>query len=526
MTAHPPDSSQHTVRLSWSGEQLLWCALALALRLPKLEASEPWLDEACSLELANQGPLTLLQTLITTDASPHPPLFFSLLSLSTTLLGEGLVAARLVSLLSGVLLVALSAYVANQLIGRRAARLAALVTALSPLAIHYSVEIRGYSLVSVLSLLYGLTLVRHLYQPDRVAIFPSLLCFGLATLTHYYALALLLLPVWIGLGSVDRRIWLRATFALCFVAVPSASMAVAQLLKGAGGGAWISAFHVSALIDSFAAFSLGTEMPHYLGQVAVIEVPDWVHYCGLSWTALGLVAALFVKSREPGVRKMLYGVMVIVIAAPALGSLWRPMYLAGRYELAAMVPAQVLAVCGWWQLVKRASLASWARYALHFGVVLVLSSFMLPAYLQVQTQQPFEQIARQIGAHSTTKTLVIHTHLTAPPVDWQLRQSHFGGSTMVFPESQAQHRCWHKPMNTSRLAQARVEAQALPSGLVYARVQRVFITQTLRRGRPTRSARILIHALRNAGWMHRQSQAFGSYGLTAMDAPNAKMNTP
>ncbi len=87
-----------------------WGAIALVtlgavlLRLTRLEAREPWLDEACSSLLA-RGDLSDLARVFTGES--NPPLYYGMLFLWQKIAGSGPAALRLPSVIAGASLVPL-----------------------------------------------------------------------------------------------------------------------------------------------------------------------------------------------------------------------------------------------------------------------------------------------------------------------------------------------------------------------------------------------------------------------------------
>lgn len=202
MIQNVPDSKPNRLR------PLIWlCAcmlLAFAIRSHGLGAQSLWWDESLSLyrsqetlagNLANHITLTDGQTEVVT-VDNHPPLYFLLLSATTRLLGDSEFALRVPSLFFSVLLAPLVFAIGKRLVGERAALLAALLTALSPMLLWYGQEARMYTMAPFLALLSTYALLRVL---DRHAPHGWLWAavYVVATvamlLTHY--LTLLLLPV-------------------------------------------------------------------------------------------------------------------------------------------------------------------------------------------------------------------------------------------------------------------------------------------------------------------------------------------
>jgi mannosyltransferase len=134
---------------------------AFALRLYRLGAASLWYDETVSVMLAQKDWLALTRH---TAGDIHPPLYYYLLHLWGRLAGWSEFAVAFLSLVFGVLLVALVYRVAREWFNARVARLAALLVALSPYNLWYSQEVRMYTLGAFLGLASTYLFVRMLQR--------------------------------------------------------------------------------------------------------------------------------------------------------------------------------------------------------------------------------------------------------------------------------------------------------------------------------------------------------------------------
>ena len=537
----PPTATSK--ELPWRTEVLLLIVLGLLLRITKIVATEPWLDEACSIELARHGPVALLQTLGTTDASPHPPLYFLILSGVISLLGDAVGPARLPSLFAGLGLVAGTAEAARRVAGRWPGRIAGLIAVVSPLAIHYSVEARSYSLLAMLCLALALT-AQRLVSDWQVKTAIALAALGLAAgLTHYFALFIVPLPLLLavpsrggsapdanrpaGASTTQRELIIRALKATALLAVamaPALWLVVGQLQRGAGGTSWLrplpSVF--GAFVSTLEAMAIGTHLPQYLGHAGMIRMGAPSHALGLGFLGTGALVGMLWPLSAPyrGPRRALVAVAGLAIGAPLLLSLWRPLYLPGRYELAAMAPLHALAAVGWWQVanmlrrqhVRREQFAGWILCL----VVVGLSVGYLPRYLTLHTVQPFTLLTSNIIRGSTParsrQSAVILTRLTGPPTTWQLRQTEYSGLTRYFPAEQGQHPCWVDRASSRDPALAD-EAKTLARELQRAGVRRLFVIVTLRGRHTLAPAGLLLNTLKVNGWKMKGGRRMDTYGI-------------
>jgi len=146
ITAHPRRDWRDTLSLSGI------LAVAFGLRIWLLGDQNVWWDEGLAIWAVRQG---WARMTLWTATDVHPPLYFWLLKAWVSLAGESEFAARLISLICGVLTVAALYPLAKALLGRRIALLATLLLAIARFHVWWSQEMRMYivaTLWGVLSL--------------------------------------------------------------------------------------------------------------------------------------------------------------------------------------------------------------------------------------------------------------------------------------------------------------------------------------------------------------------------------------
>lgn len=164
--------------------------LGAILRLITL-FTPPWYDETFTARIAGL-PLDALPAAIAGDV--HPPLFYLLDWALVHLFGANALGLRLVPALFGVLTILVVYRLARLVdLSERGALWAALITAVLPSLLYYSVEARGYSLLAYL-VVYALA---ALWSDQRKSFAVAL---SLIPLTHnlgyVYALVLGLIALW------------------------------------------------------------------------------------------------------------------------------------------------------------------------------------------------------------------------------------------------------------------------------------------------------------------------------------------
>lgn len=226
---------------------LVACFLGFGLAVHSLQARGLWGDEAFSVWASKQPALALVAGL---DA--QPPLYHLLLACDRALFGESVFAIRFLSLVGGVLLIAVGARLALEMAGAFTASFVALFLATSPILIYFAQEARMYTPAALFAgaamwCAYGLLYPRHSQgarhpegtqplrdlrdaprRPQPTSTLPTwlaYLCFSLAALfTHFYTAGVLLVSsVALGIsalrkGDIRRMVgWTLAHGALTLV---------------------------------------------------------------------------------------------------------------------------------------------------------------------------------------------------------------------------------------------------------------------------------------------------------------------
>lgn len=339
----------------WRGILLLAIlALALGLRLYRLDAQSLWNDEGTSVALAQRDLAT-----ITENASHdiHPPLYYYLLHYWVKTAGTSEFAARALSAGIGTLAVAATYALARRLLAGPAALLAALIAALSPFQVYYAQEARMYILATLLGLL--LMLAAHDLWAAWAAGDRRLLSWhaglfalaGIATLyTHYYG-ATLLLAVNLGFAAW----WLALGRRLSRPLDPLWRWAALQAVILAAFAPWLRlTWHTLLGWPSVSA-------PMGLGELALnlmavlplgvtVEMGRATYLLGLALWALAALGAVALWRGDDAARgrwrtALLSAYLLTPLALMYLASLSRPMYNP-KFILLATPALHVLQAAG------------------------------------------------------------------------------------------------------------------------------------------------------------------------------------
>lgn len=274
---------------------LFFTLIGFGLRLQKLDFQPLWGDEGWSIYFAVQ-PLPQLLALTAIDI--HPPLYYILLKTWLAIAGIGAEEARFFSVMAGTLLIPVVGVLGRRLFGRRVGMVAAATTAIMPLAVYYSQEVRMYGLVTLL----GAMSVYFFVRSRQLAAFWRIgyVVVTAATLyTMYYAAFVVLFQaLYIALVYLrqPRRLW-RSLLPFIYVGLlylPWVLYAAPKLIgyiqnKRAVEG-YLPLTFLDFLGSHFAAFGIG----HLSNNLADYI---WFALAALLVAMLGAVAVIAIKSR-------------------------------------------------------------------------------------------------------------------------------------------------------------------------------------------------------------------------------------
>ncbi|MGB0388909.1 MAG: glycosyltransferase family 39 protein [Ardenticatenaceae bacterium] len=169
--------------------RLLALLLAFAVALGELDQDGFWNDEVWSVWASLAS---LSETIRRVAADVHPPLYFVALNGWMKLVGESIYAVRFLSVIFGMLGLALTYRLATEWFDRSTGSMALLLLGTSGFFVYYMREARMYTLLLCLAVLSMWAYRRLLYQPT----FAHLLIYGvtIAALpyTHYVGLLITL----------------------------------------------------------------------------------------------------------------------------------------------------------------------------------------------------------------------------------------------------------------------------------------------------------------------------------------------
>jgi mannosyltransferase len=422
-------------------------AAALLLRLPHLATPELWVDEAASYRVA-----TMQHWLSSAFGSNKPPLYPLLLRGWVTLFGDSTVALRLLSVLLGGATVAAAIWAGGEIFSPVAGLWAGAGVALAPLAIYYSREVRQYPLLlAALMLAHG-----AVWRAVRTGRRRDWALFGLATAavlsTHLLgALGLLPMVVVPLLWPSGKR--LRPFFVAATLATLTLAPWFLYLLRHprlADTASWITTMPQPSwpIARSLELFALGNRaglIPFHL-KASAVPFP-----APLSGLGLATAALLFVWLAVPAgdaplqvpllARKKLALAVSLALPLTLLWtlSLFRPIYVAGRYDLVAYPAFALLLGLAFAKL--QAQPRAGALLAAVAALLLALPiAVKLQRYYGADDDTGFARTARALVETVRDGDVVVFTDLRGMPVLYQLAQLGYRWEDGVCARSMPQHR--------------------------------------------------------------------------------------
>ena len=410
-------------------------ALALGLRLLGLQRNELWFDEAFAALVASASPTGILAEL-KNDSSP--PLYYLLLCLWRALAGSGPAALRGLSVLCGVSAVVLTYRLGHRLWSADVAWLGALLLAVSPLHIYHSQQVRPYALFILLAL-GSLSCLEWLKRSKSsyVGLFYSFVT-ALALYTHNHGLFLLIPPLlYVVRRQLSARVGLGCVTAILLAYSPWTPLLWHQIQTGAASWVeriWSQTPPALALVKSFAAFSIGGEVPAYVptGSAALPLWPKLLAY--LLFGTLTL-RGLTLSGQDGRVGRVFAVNMMLILAVPFLVSFYLPIYIVARYDVIALPLFLLLCASG-------ARSFSGVSYATAVTLTAGLAASALFFYYSQPPLQGVAAQARILRTHANASDAVLCTGFTRNPLEYYVRLQKGPIAFFSYPTSSAEHRGW------------------------------------------------------------------------------------
>lgn len=337
-----------------------------------------------------------------TAGDVHPPLYYLILKLSTSLVGDSPAALRLPSILAAAGLVALGAGPVRRIWDARTGWIFSALSLFSSGILCFAQETRMYALATLLvtaAALYGALAVREGRRADFVVLG---LVTGAASLTHYFAL------VAVGMNAVVLLIaagtWARPRLRPLAVTFSSALL---------GFLPWIPSFwaQLTAVTRGFWIPETSLELVVF-GLVAPFsykfeDIPyPWQAVVSLGIACSVVTASLTWRRLRGGRSEIFVQIQLLTVFALTLGFglvfslLVRPIFMP-RYMIVCAGLLLLAVAVGLGRLPGRAPVLLTA----------LLIGLGLPAWMRVQTQifnGPFARLSREVELAGSPPPVLVH----------------------------------------------------------------------------------------------------------------------
>ncbi len=402
---------------------LLVTLAGLALRLYRVDWQGAWYDEAYSMVLANLSLRDMPAKLILEPG--HPPLYSFVLHAVYRVAGFGDLQGRLLSVVFGTITILTTFALARYLYNATVGMVAAVLVAVSQLAVMYSQETRDYAmalcLVSVAIYFYVKAVREHNLGAWCVFVLTTILM----TYTHYFTA--LTAACLFAHGLLYRK-----RFAL-----PMGWLSGGVLAIGASFLPWLASGVVRTMLHSnvttlraqptwFAAnwLSFLRDLNRYNNGAidgALHDAPRWSVACGLLFLVPVILALkpLFQRAAVPKSWSSRDSVLLLAMLwlAPhliLLGLATTGMQYDVRYSLFCLVPYYILVAAGISSLPRTVWRWSW------LAVIVLYSGLALRAQYFVPYKEDYRGALQYLAAAEMPGDCVVFLPFGGLPLQWDV----------------------------------------------------------------------------------------------------------
>jgi 4-amino-4-deoxy-L-arabinose transferase-like glycosyltransferase len=268
--------------------------LAAVARLPTLGQQSYWLDEGYTVRLLRMSFSGMLHAIPKTESTP--PLYYAAAWVWTRIFGDMEFGLRSLSALAGIATVPVAWAIARRVGGSRAAAIAGLLVAVSPLLVWFSQEARSYALATLLATVSVLCVAEWIQDRRGAWLAGWALSAALGLATHYFMAFIVageVVLLWRAGPRPDRRL-AGAVALVAVVALALVPLALAQ--RGTGHADYIAQGPLGTrLLQVPKQLLLGYASP---GQVITASLAAAAVLVGAVWP-LAVDAGVRARARIP-----------------------------------------------------------------------------------------------------------------------------------------------------------------------------------------------------------------------------------
>lgn len=169
---------------------LIILLIGLFFRFYDLGKESIWIDEGFSITVSK---LSLIQIIKEVSQDAHPPLYFIILHYWIKIFGDSEFSTRFLSTIFGVCAIFMMYKVGSLLFNKKTGIISALLLALSKFHIHYSQDVRMYSLIALLTLVSFYFFIKFFNKRNFVILISYILSSILLIYAHSVGIFIILL---------------------------------------------------------------------------------------------------------------------------------------------------------------------------------------------------------------------------------------------------------------------------------------------------------------------------------------------
>lgn len=377
--------------------------LGLFLRIYCLTCESVWLDEGYSILWAKQEPSQIIDAV---SKDVHPPLYFLVLHYWITIFGDSELAVRLLSVIFGLLAIIMMYMVGNLLFNKDMGILGSLILSLSVFHIHYSQEIRSYSLMVLLTLVSMYFFLKLLERRSYPISAGYIVSSALLIYTHFFGLFVIaaqnicLLSLFIITRKATKtgfRRWIILQAILFILYLPWLGFLIRQTLIVQGGEflGWLTQPSILLLASSFFEYS------GYFNLAAPLWVLSLSAVLSVYFIIMSLNSILKIKKSDREKTLFLVIWLLTLIILPFMISYFSaPIYFT-RFTIPASLAFYLLVAKGILNIRDEKLRAA------STGMIVILSLVSIWGYISVVDNEQWREVVDYIETNAEQGDLAL-----------------------------------------------------------------------------------------------------------------------
>lgn len=409
----------------WVG--VLLTLLAATIRFHNLDGQSLWNDEMFTIDVARQSFAAIQPALV--SHFHHPPLYFYLVHIVFSILGENIWTLRFLSAICGTLTIGGVYYVATAKLSWKAGLAAGLLCCVSPFHLAYSQEGRPYALAALLALMSCFFFLRLNEKPGRLRLAAYICTTTALFYTHHWAIFLICAEA-IGFIVISRKsgIWrkeiLLSWLSIGILYLPEIPALIHQSTDS-GNSAWWWAARPGGgeLLDLIGAFT-GT---YFKMAASIFELPIIFQIIGAACFIIIFSVYIF---RQPDIRDttLIQIPLIVVLGTVILPfglSFYKPeVFLWYRYTV--IIFPVFCVVIGTASAILQPS---------RFGFWSLIALMVIGSYGMIQYFSWSKSNIREVASYITEVTKGRQTMLIRPSYVAPLLKYYYSGNAIQLDET-------------------------------------------------------------------------------------------